>query len=47
MNNRRMAEPMYRSDYVRQMFGFGMILGACIAGPVSAYLVLAVVRLVG
>lgn len=47
MNNRRMATPKYRSDYVRQIFGFGMIIGACIAGPVSAYLVLVVVRVAG
>lgn len=45
MNNRRMATPFYRAESLRDAFKLGALVGACIAAPVAAYIVLLVVRL--
>ena len=45
--NRRMATPFYRAESLRDAFKLGAIVGACIAGPVAAYVVLVIVRVAG
>lgn len=44
--NRRMATP-YQSETQREVFGKGMVAGACLAAPAAAWFTLFLCRLMG